>query len=263
MAITINHTGRKKLDRNQYSISIENHEGGIPTFTFKLNNIDLGIDGNSRVFVEAYYRNTLQRFDFGTLDNPIVPVSTALDKLSGAASPRFRVLIVDFSGDQQDTIGKKGRICAKASGVRGESKDQDSGSSLLVISSVDLGDEIWRVNMEAGDDGRPELCINNKLQNLMHSLKTKPEYQAMILPAAFRQIMTHYYVRGNKDDADDLVEHEWWKLSNDLANEPLGNEERHDSDKFAEWLDEVVGNFCKQHSFCEQLLANEQEAESA
>lgn len=254
MAITINHTGRRKLDKSQYEISLDKNEDGAPTFKFQLNSIDLDIEENSRVFVEANTRNTMQRFDFGTIGNISPPTNTSLDKLSATEPPRFQVLIVDFNGNQEDELGKKGRIRAKASGIRGSSGlEDDNGSSLLVVSTCKLDQIIWVVKMGL-DDNRPELCLNDKVSDVIHLLKTKPEFQALILPAAFRQVLTNYYLMGTKNDTDDLIQQQWWQLATKLAGRDLPEDGAEDGDELPLWLDDVIDGFCRQHMFCDKLI---------
>lgn len=263
MATTINHTRRKKLDRGQYEITIEKGSDGIPSFQLTLNELDKSIERSSRVFVEANTRNTLQRFDFGTLDEFKSPANTRLDKLSATEPPRFRVLIVDYQGGQSDALERKGRIRAKASGIRGSSgNESENNSSLLVVSTSNLGEMVWYVKVGANDE-RPELCLNDKIPDAIHLLKTKPEYQALILPAAFRQVLTNYYLVGNQDDTDDVVQQQWWRLATSFAGrEPPKEGDEAGIDDFPLWLDEAIEGFCKEHAFCNSLLEALTEPES-
>jgi hypothetical protein len=127
--------------------------------------------------------------------------------------------------------------------------DDEGGSSLLIVTSTDLGEMIWNVKMTAGD--RPELCINNKIPDAKYLLTTSPEYQALVLPAAFRQVIANYHLMDTRADKDDTVQQQWWQLAEELGG-PL--DEDPGADEFSNWLDDVIGEFCRQHKFCGNLL---------
>lgn len=249
MATTINHTKRKKLKREQFDISLLADQDGIPYFDLNLDIKDQDIGSGAKVFVEANTGNTMQRFDFGTVGYLVKPPSTSLHLLSATATPDFRVLVVDSNRSENDETLLAGRISAIAGKARVNSGDSnDGGVSLLIVNCTFLDEMVWNVKMNIGH--RPELCLNHKIPDIKHKLTTMPEYQAMILPAALRQVISSYKSIGNKDD-DDVVQAQWWQLAEELAG-PV--DEDADADEFNIWLDDVVSEFCRQHAFCSRLL---------
>lgn len=252
MATTINHTGRVKLKRDNYEIALIPGEDGVSHFTFQLNTADhKNIDGDARVFVEAKTGNTIQRFDFGTVSKLTNPETTRLDKLSANASPDFRVLIVDSRKNERDDETQiAGRISAMVERVHANTgSDEEGGSSLLIVTTTDLGQMLWNIKMNPGD--RPELCLNNKLPDAKHLLTSKPEYKALVLPAAFRQVIASYHAMDTRSDRDDTVQQQWWLLAESFGGTL---DEDVEADEFTDWLDDVIGEFCKQHAFCETLV---------
>lgn len=239
MATTINHTGRRKLDRKDYSIKTSKNSDGLTSFDLELALDDFSKFTEAKVVVEVNSSNIMQRFDFGRVADCRAPDSTVLDKLSATATPKFTVLLVD---DSQHI----GRILAT-----GETKaligETDGGSSLLVVTTFDLGELAWNIQINPGD--RPELCLNQKIPDAIQLLKTDPEYQALILPAAFKEIMLTYYAHDNRDD-DDEYQKLWWDLAETLGGE-VPQEAR--LDEFINWLEGVILVFSKEHRFYSEM----------
>ena len=93
------------------------------------------------MFIEAYHRNTLQRFNFGTVSQPRPPENTVLDQLDLSGPVLFRVRVVDQSNNQ-------GQLIASTSGLRAEGDDDaaflatglhdDLLTQLAKIASLDV-----------------------------------------------------------------------------------------------------------------------------
>lgn len=239
MAITINHTGRRKLDRNEFKITMLKDGLEIPKFELELQ-LRENLPDNSRIIVEAHTGNITQRFDFGTTRNFEPPLSTELSSLPVNVDPQFRVMVVDYTERQ-------GRLLASIT-TRAASGEDDGGSSLLLLGTLELQELVWTVQMFAGD--RPGLYLNRKIPDVMQKLRTQADFQALILPAAFRTVLSNYYLIENQDD-DDEVQSQWWRLSESLGGE---RPEFGDYDKFSEWVEHATGQFASRHKFCTLLL---------
>jgi len=247
MATRINHTGRKKLDRSAYDVTLTNDTNGIPSFGLKISAGDLNFPDDTRVIVEAYSSNLKQRYDFGTLGLFQAPSDTSLDYISASAKPLFNILLID---DRKN----EGRLVGYAKSVEAKSgSEDDGGSSLLVVTTYDIGERIWNIQMNPGN--RPQLCLNQKIPDVIQKLKTQADFQSMILPAAFKEVMTSYYITGNRDD-DDNIQNQWWGIAEGLAGEL---ESDASTDRYFEWIDYAVAQFCRQHQFCANLLENLEE----
>ena len=132
MQKTINHTGRRKVMRDELQITLQEHEHTAPEFdvTFNLNKDRLPADAT--VYIEAYKNNTNQRFHYGTVAHIVKPANTRLDQLDLTAPTLFRIRIVDESGHH-------GRLVASADQIRPESDEEKKArSSLLPVRSKPL-----------------------------------------------------------------------------------------------------------------------------
>ena len=248
MQRTINHTGRRKLERSELSITLNEKPGSAPDFDveFALNADNLPDD--AQIYVEAYSSNTLQRFDYGTVASPAPPVNRKLDQLDLNGSTLFRVRVVDESGHI-------GRLVASAQGIRAESEDDTSDhASLMVLASRPLGQQTWRVNIAEGE--KPELVINSAIPDAMGQLKGNPIFRALILPAAFRQVLLFYVW---DDQFDEGSPQERWLGFGEM----FAGERPHTGDpaEFAAWVDTAVERFSERFRLCEMISLKMEEAQ--
>lgn len=240
MATTINHTGRVGLERKHYRIDLSPANGGAGTFDLALHMDDLSIDGNARVFVEAYIKNIRRRFDFGRVSLLQRPSDTSLAFLPKTGVPQFRVLLVEDADE-------RGKIVAHAKGNLGNAGD--GSGSLLVVESTDLGEIAWTVEIEG--DEKPRLCINNRFGNGVDLISNRADFQAFILPAALRIILTSYFEDDQTEDPD-TIQGMWWALAEDLGGEFDGQS---DTDDFDGWMNSVVSEFSSRHNLASAMQA--------
>lgn len=238
---TINHTGRRKLNRNEVQISLREIPASAPDFDASFSFKAGTLPDNAAVFVEAYHRNTLQRFDFGTVGETKPPTNTVLDELDLSGPVLFRVRIVDQAEN-------KGQLIASASALRAEGDDdEERRSSLIVVRSIPMDEQIWRMSFE--DNNKPELLINNRIPDAIGQIKSNHLFQALILPAAFRETLVWFIWNGEIDD--DSVQQEWISFAEMLGGDrPKGD----DASEQLNWIDEVVDSFSTKFKLCEMLV---------
>lgn len=241
MQRTINHTGRHKVEVKELQINIQEQTNGVPVFDvdFSLNREKLPDDAS--IYIEAYQRNTLQRFHFGTVGEIRKPVNRELDQLDLTSPALFRIRIVDESKHL-------GRLVASAEGLKPKGdNDEDQRSSLLVFRSRPMGQQTWRVEFDTG--GKPELCINSRIPDAKNQLLNNPQFQSLILPAAFRQILMFYLWNDNEEEGG--VEEQWMTFAEHIAYEkPQGN----DPLQLTAWVDDVADRFSEAFELCDILL---------
>jgi len=241
MQRTINHTGRRKIDAKELQINIQEQENGVPVFDvdFSLNREKLS--DNASIYIEAYQRNTLQRFEFGTVGEILKPENRELDQLDLTSLALFRIRIVD----ETEHLG---RLIASAERLKPEGdNDEDQRSSLLVVRSRPLGQQTWKIEFDTG--GKPELCINSRIPNAIGQLKNNPQFQSLILPAAFRQVLMFFL--WNDDEEEGGVAEQWIVFAEHLAGEkPPEN----DPLQLVNWIDDVVDRFSEAFELCDILL---------
>lgn len=248
MQRTINHTGRRKIEAKELQINMIEQESGVPAFDvdFSLNREKL--PDNASIYIEAYQRNTLQRFSFGTVAEIRKPEKRDLDQLDLSSPTLFRIRIVDESEHL-------GRLVASAEHLKPEGEnDDDQRSSLLAVRSRPLGQQTWRV--EFNTSGKPELCINSRIPDAIGQLKNNPQFQSIILPAAFRQVLM-FFLWNNDDEDEGSVAEQWMTFAEQIASERPHGE---DPAELVGWVDEVVERFSEMFELCDMLLLKMEES---
>jgi hypothetical protein len=208
-----NYTDRKSLSTGHAAVSLT-ETGGRYQFDASLNLADLGIPADARVFVEAYFRATRRRFDYGTVLHPIQPNDRSLDSFGDPHAVLFRVKVVSSGG--------KALLLADADQLSPEDDAEESGSrrSLLHFIAADLGETAWSVQMR--DTKPPLLRVNKRLPDPMNMTQTDARFQALVFPGAVRQILHHILVTKefgptNDPDQGDRWMNDWLRFATAFA----------------------------------------------
>lgn len=237
----INHTERKRIEREHIEIKLRPREGNGPQI-FDLTKLDLsgyGFQRDSLVRVEAARNQTGQTWDFGTVGN-IRTLSDAERRITGvdAAAP-FRVFVVAADGS--------GKLLGHARNIRAK---QDSESLLHLEESDELGAEVWRIKFH--DDGQPVLLINKNIEGISGIVTDDPSFYALVIPDVLRAILTQIVIIDPQEMDDDSGgwHIDWLNLVGKYAGGKDAPALRgiHDADddqieEAREWIDEVVRNF--------------------
>lgn len=240
----LNYTGRKRIERERISISLNRQNGSIISFNLKRLDIDaLRLPPEAKILVEAYYRTELKRFDFGTVARITKPQDLTLTDLAYPENLKFRILVVDPLDS---------RILAHATGIFPERPAERR--SILPVEFKDIGNQIWRVEYE-GEGGSPILCINKKVPNIENIAKQDQQFFIYVYPAVVREILMHMIFVDRVDSVTDPAvdwHRDWLRFSETLGIIPpreLNPEnENFDRDATLEWINNVVTTFCNTHT---------------
>jgi len=244
----INSTGRKRIPRKNVDIRILAYdEGQSPEVSVNLTKLTEGeYPRNAIIILEAIQRSVGMRFNCGTIGNPNIPSSIKLDRLDPGESFSFRLKVVE--GD-----ASSGRMLGAASGIRAASQDDPDDEGALTILHVvprELGDEIWRVDLNP--DSGPELALNKRIPGLKERLMKDNMLKGMVLPAALRLVLKEIW----KDIAS--CEEGSWQNNWNIFCRSLGAEELEEDDPDT-WIDNMVKMFCRKHGFVNLALQSMKE----
>lgn len=242
----INHTGRRRIKHSEVEISLVEQHGRPPSFEVMFNLDRERLPPDASLYVEAYHRNTSQRFDFGTVSAPLPPKDTTLTDIDLSGSTLFRVKVVDNS----EQIG---RLLATAERLSPRDEDaDDQRASLLIFKSVpDMGNLTWKLAFN--EEHKPVLCINNKIPEAKHQLMQNPLFQSLILPAALREVLLYVVLSDDEGPAEGTWHSQWLEFANSLAQEECPLSEG-DTDRMMGWIDDVARAFSESHHLCYHLL---------
>lgn len=225
----INSTGRKVIPLEKIRIRLvdDGTPAVPPAFTADLSALaELKLAPDARVYVEAHVSTSSMRFAFGPVAMPVAPADTRLSELDTGGSILFRVMVVDESGDV-------GRLLAVANEIRPKDRDDDheGQKSILPVKSCDLGEEIWRIDIDGA--ARPLLLVNNRVPFLAEQLKSSALLQGAILPHAIRRVLEIAFVGNSTDDSTGWVQ-DWRTFAGNLLGEDIPDELEEDQ------LDELL-----------------------
>ena len=145
----LNYTGRRKVTRKEAVFSYTDDSDPTPEFNVVWSLDEKVYPNHAVVYVEAHYKETRQRFAFGTAGNIIPPGNRRLDQLDLTGTTLFDVLIVDETGRHGLLLGRGDGFTA------GESDDDENRNSLLSVKPHAMNQQTWRVEIETG--GAPVL----------------------------------------------------------------------------------------------------------
>jgi hypothetical protein len=247
-----NYTNRQRIDRSEYILSITHGiDQNNSYFDFEINkSMADSFNPESKLVIEAYYRTTYMRFEYGTIGTIKVPPQRYLTAFSDPNLVRFRVKV----------INQNGMIEGLANLVKPDSdddKNEKHKESILDVANRNLDGAIWE--MEFDDDLNPIILIDSDLDKLL--LNYDVELKASIVPHAFQQILTEiiFFSEEGFDFSTEELDHDWrsrWCLFCESLNRKLSFEEisaMDDEDK-QKWINETVRCFSRRMGYKEKLL---------
>lgn len=224
--------------------------GKSPSFTaeFRLDKEKLPAD--AELFVEAYHRNTSQRFSFGTVAAPIAPTDTTLDQIDLSGPTLFRVKVVDNSQSVGRLIASAEQLAPK------EDEKEEQRSSLMIIKRMpEMGNLTWKISFN--EARKPVLCINTRIPDAINQLMHNSFFQSLILPSAFREVLMYILWNQGLEQDEGSWHKQWIEFANVLGPEECPSE--NDPDILHGWIDDVIREFSEKHRFCDHLISRMEE----
>lgn len=244
MQRTFNYTNRKKIGRSEVNFSLMLEDDTIPSFTVAFNFGD-GYPENASIYVEVHAKETRQRFYHGTISQIVPPGNSKLNELDLSAPTLFDVLVVDESG-------KHGLIIASGTGFRAEGDtENENKSSLLPVVARPLRQQTWKIEMETGENGKPELILNSKIPDAINRIRTDPHFQSLILPAALREVIV-FFLWDDDDSEENEIRNYWMKFAEMVGGEKPDSQ---DPGILLSWVNDVVDGFSERFNLCDLLCA--------
>lgn len=232
---TSNPTGLKQIDKVDISLTV--NRSGDERYV-ALTDMDLAaykLPKDCAVILIARAGNTAQRFELGSVAN-WDKGPKLLEALDPSASLKFRV-VFHLPGSPQ--------LVAACENIRPRAEGELE--SLIVMEPVELGEEVWKFEIQAGDE--PVLLINRDVFSTSAAAAEHKIFTALVLPEVFRQICS--FLAQNPDilTEDDHPMHEWgaWFDAAGFERPPT------DADLMEPWVDEVVKKFSLSQRYASTL----------
>jgi hypothetical protein len=243
----LNFTGRKSIPHEKFLINVR-RIGGKRAFNAEIDFNGLGFPGNSRVYIEPYYKSSFMRFDFGTIENFNPPIVAFLSELPETDHLLFRIKIVDQKG-------LNGKLLGLADRVKPSSEDMETigRSAILPVDfEKDLGHQVFNLFFDETGD-RVILEINSKLENGPEFLRSN-EFKSLVLPGIVRliaeRLKDHDYDSESGGWEDLWLKFFYTKLN--IEEKPVYNEE--DQGQMDDWIENLVSLFCRKNDVYQNFL---------
>ena len=239
----LNYTGRIKIFRSDLRLATR-EVGGALSFDADLRLIDYELPAEALVFVEAYRQTTWMRFSFGTVAAMQPPVDRWLHEFDSPDGILFRVKVTQAKDEHV--------LLAVADRIPLAQPDQNADrESLLEVEPVELGDELWRLDL----DGEPRLQVNSTAAADWRQLAKSPVFVALVYPAVLRQILVNILQQKHRDTDDDSDwRSKWLRFATLLPGvDPELPAKDADEDESKRWADDVVAAFAKKLTLKEKF----------
>jgi hypothetical protein len=245
----LNFTSRAKIPKSRVQIALR-REAKLLAFDGSVDLSGLSFPRDAKVIVEAYYRTSLMRFDWGTAGQLTAPNERRLTEIDSDRVVHFRVKVVASDAS--------GRILGLADDLMvAEKGGGEDEMSLLPVNFVELGELPWRVDYSGAGT---TLEINRSIEGAEGLVRNDPKTAALLFPAAAREILTRIILV----DEHELEEEsdEWWNLWLRWASTiaPDAMPESGDPGEKLAWIEEVVKTFSARHEFATRFHQTPEEA---
>lgn len=255
MRRTLNFTGRQLIPEE--TLRFETGEDASQDFDLELDFSDMGLPASAQIYVEAYYRTDLMRFNWGTVGTTDPSSDRTLEEFADVRAVRFRVKVVDADSDLGRILARREGIrpgAEQADGAEGEDGEREKKDSLLPVAFVDLGDELWRLSLNPA----PTLELNNQDEGVEREFRYNPQFRSLVLPQVLRDVLTHILVV-DPLPLDEIRqaggwESKWLRFAEGHHGDAPPEDADGEIQERRRWIDAAVARFSGEHGFLGSFL---------
>lgn len=193
----INHTARKRIERESIVITLDAAAGAPVVASFVVDLDGCGFPAGSVVVAEAYGQNRIARVDIGRIGLGPLERRIELPPFETTEGIHFRIKVIPQPPAEAKLLGLAKGITPKIGGEGGS-------RSLLPVRRADLDQLVWRIDFE-GASG-PVLEINEDLVAGANYVRGA-HFTALAQIEILRQILTEALLHGGMDE--DLTAGSW------------------------------------------------------
>lgn len=243
----LNYTGRKKIPREDVSITLHDNPNAQATFDADLAKLEeYKLPTDATVSVEARLQTRWMRFGYGTIGAITPAADRVLTEFDSTDGIRFSVKVTAATGNP-------GKLLAEADGIPvlfpGEVEERRE--PLLPVKSDDIGHEVYR--MDFSND--PPILLVNRAAGDKDAIVRSPLFMSIVYPAALREILNRIiYVEdlGDSDDDGESWQARWLEFAEAL---PCVGPVPKEDGECEQWIDDAVAAFAKHHAMLGRFVA--------
>ena len=237
MTHRINRTGRKTIRQRDVEVRVDPaDDGGPPVVGMMVELSEYQFPNEARIRLEVSRSNMVQRWKFGTVGEMVAPPVEERRLTDVPAGGTWRMFVVAADGSDR-LLGHAPRLRPK----------MPVDSLLPLEPSIEMGEEIWRVEFDEGGGGNPVLFVNANIEGISDLVRTDPTFRALVMPAVFRIILTRMVII-ERAEVDDEGWNDWYRTAHHyLPGKPIPNVSKavpvEELAGAEAWIDEVVEAF--------------------
>lgn len=234
MIRSFNYTQRRRIPKTNAVVRLRSDGTGGTTFDVDLDLAAFDLPAAARVYVEAYFKGTLMRFDFGTVGAVRPPASRCLTRLPQPELTLFRIKVV--AEDRE----RRGLVLAQCERIlpRQAEGGPATRQSLFRVQLIHLDNEVWRLDFD--DDG-PVLQLNPAFRE---QARHDAAFAALVYPDVIRRVLLRVLRDHDDPDTADDWRAPWLRFGRQVAGKR--NPTREEENAVEEWVENVVSGFVAQ-----------------
>jgi len=249
MAERFNYTGRQTIEPSTVHVRLM-EQGDRRWFTASVDFDQYDLSSSARVFIEAYIKNHLLRFDFGTVGAFAAPKDTSLNEFGDeVADVLYRVKVV--ADDVRRSILA---MPSRGVGVRAENTEGGAADCILPISRLPDGSEqVWAMDY---DLDYPRLCINRRFDM---SVVHEDMFVALVYPAALRGVLEYTFLR-HVDGKGCKWADDWKQFAAETLSCPFpaisgaAEYDAADVESVSDWIEDAVETFVANTGLVDKVI---------
>jgi hypothetical protein len=215
-----------------------------PRLAVKFDLEDLKLDPSAQIVIESRYKDSVQRFPWGTVARPEPQVLPLMREVPPDQRVFFRVKVVEPTSHRLLALARRLSPVDQNGGEGGRGE-------LFRVRCVALGQELWRVVID--EDGAPILELNADVPDV-RSRFHEPGFRVAILPAAMRTVLLALREEDvDQEDDPDSWAQRWFRFAEDLASDE--RPDPREPEAMRDWIDRACSGFAKRFSLMSEMVA--------
>jgi hypothetical protein len=229
----INHTSRKRIERNSIDIRVLRSSPVSAQFDFDLSGYGFPVDAT--VIAEAYGQSRLARVNLGPVGTGKVTGEAALTAFANADALHFRIKVIPAAP-------LEARLLGLAEGVSPDTEGDGPARSLLPVRTSELGQMVWRLAFE---EVGPVLEVNRDLAVGSRYVR-EPEFVALAQVEILRQILHEALTHGGEEEGSEgnSWQSRWIRLGERFAGRKCDSDGEL-TEEHKEWIRDACERFAQ------------------
>lgn len=248
MRRTIGYTGRKKLDRSDVDVKLEETENGKRVSLVLANHSAFdSMPTTCRVNLRLFEGQYSENITFGTLGevrNGVEPVE--LENHEAFSAPSAQLRLVEAEGERCGLVrGSTNRWRLR---MEGEDSGGEASSGILPLRRMNIAPQVWILDIQ--ENSYPTLYIDASIHDPYSWAESNTVFASCVLPVVVRDVFNEIF--DLYSDTGQQWVTDWIDWAEDLLKTNFDPNATDEDRK--EWIEDLIKAFCRQHNFLGKLI---------